>query len=146
MGHSVAVIVRRLRVVNCPAHLRPACIMSRIFLCVAFWGVCAATFAADWPTARHDVQRTACTTQELPEKLYLQWEREFLPLKPAWPDQPKLQIDVAYDPVVAGKRMFVASSRYDNVAALDTETGEELWRFYTDGPVRFAPAVWNHKV
>ena len=121
--------------------------MTRMLLCVALLGACApVSFAADWPMARHDVQRTACTEQELPAQLFLQWEREYLPPRPPWLDQPKMQMDIAYDPVVAGKRMFIGSSRYDCVTALDTETGEELWRFYTDGPVRFAPAVWDEKV
>ena len=31
----------------------------------------------------------------------------------------------------------------DGVAAFDAETGDALWRFFTDGPVRFAPAVWE---
>ena len=72
--------------------------------------------------------------------------RDLPPLRPAWPDQPTLQYDVAYQPVVAGKTLFLASSRADGVAAFDAETGDALWRFFTDGPVRFAPVVWDDKV
>ena len=67
----------------------------------------------------------------------------------AWPDQVEqgyLQFDVSYKPVVLGKRMFVGSAVNDRLTALDTETGEELWRFYADAPIRFAPVAWKDKV
>ena len=86
------------------------------------------------------------TPAELAPTLHLQWVRDLPPLRPAWPDQPTLQYDVAYQPVVAGKTLFLASSRADGVAAFDAETGDALWRFFTDGPVRFAPVVWQDKV
>jgi hypothetical protein len=57
-----------------------------------------------------------------------------------------LQFDLGYEPVALGNRLFVASSRNDSVTALDAETGEELWRFYADGPVRLAPVAWEGKV
>jgi outer membrane protein assembly factor BamB len=102
--------------------------------------------AADWPTWRHDAARSAASPQQLPARLHLQWIRVYPPLTPAWPDQPKLQFDAAYEPVVAGKSLFVASSRTDSVTALDIATGAERWRFFADGPVRFAPAVWEDRV
>ncbi len=85
-------------------------------------------------------------SSDLSSTLYLQWVRDLPPLRGAWPDQPLLQFDVAYQPVVAGKTLFLASSRADGVAAFDAETGDALWRFFTDGPVRFAPFVWRDKV
>jgi hypothetical protein len=39
--------------------------------------------------------------------LRLQWVREYPPLKPAWPDQPKMQFDAAYHPVARGQTLFV---------------------------------------
>jgi outer membrane protein assembly factor BamB len=102
--------------------------------------------AADWPTWRHDAARSAASPQELPARLHLQWVRAYPALTPAWPDQPKLQFDTIYEPVVAGKTLFVGSSRTDRVTALDTATGAEKWHFHTDGPVRFAPAVWEGRV
>jgi outer membrane protein assembly factor BamB len=85
-------------------------------------------------------------SSDLSSTLYLQWVRDLPLLHGAWPDQPLLQFDVAYQPVVAGKTLFLASSRADGVAAFDAETGDALWRFFTDGPVRFAPVVWRDKV
>src|SRR5262245_52739572 len=100
----------------------------------------------DWPMSRYDAGRTAASPHELPARMHLQWVREYPALAPAWPDQPKLQFDAAYDPVVLGRTMFVASPRNDTVTALDTETGEELWTFAGEGPVRFAPVAWEGRV
>jgi len=62
------------------------------------------------------------------------------PPAPAWPaSQSKIRFDAGYEPVVAGKRLFIASMVCDRLSAYDTETGNELWRFYADGPIRLAP-------
>ena len=37
-------------------------------------------------------------------------------------------------------------SAEDLVSAYDLETGEQLWRFYSEGPVRFAPVVFKDRV
>ena len=57
-----------------------------------------------------------------------------------------LGYDASYEPVVLGHTMFVPSMVNDSVTALDTETGQERWRFITEGPVRFAPVAWEGKV
>lgn len=57
-----------------------------------------------------------------------------------------MQFDAGYEPVVLGGTMFVASSGNDRVTALDVDTGEEKWRFYTGGPVRLAPVAWKERV
>ena len=75
--------------------------------------------------------------------LTLRWIRETAPLTPAWPDQPRLQYDAAGRPVPLGNLVLLNSSRTDGVTAFDAATGTEAWRFHTDGPVRFAPAVWD---
>ena len=56
-----------------------------------------------------------------------------------------MQFDRIYEPVVAGKRMYVGSMVNDRLTAYDTDTGRELWRFYVDGPVRLAPSVADGK-
>jgi len=102
--------------------------------------------AADWPMYRHDARRSAASPEELPRELFLQWVKQYPRLDPAWPDQPRLRFDVAYEPVAAGSRLFFGSPANDSVTALDAATGAELWRFYADGPVRFAPAYWQGKL
>jgi len=118
----------------------------RFLVLVALLSAPAASVPHDWPAWRHDSARTAASPQELAPQLHLQWVREYPPLKPAWPDQSRMQFDAAYEPVVLGTLMFVPSPASDSVTALDTRTGAEKWRFFADGPVRFAPAAWDGKV
>ncbi len=89
---------------------------------------------------RHDAGRTASTTQAMPDKLDLIWSHELPPLRPAFKET-RLQFDRSYEPVVAGKRLVVGSSREDCLIAFDTDTGVELWRARANGPVRFAPVI-----
>ncbi len=98
---------------------------------------------ADWPMWRYDANRSAASPEQLPEELHLQWMRAYPPLKPAWPDEPRMRFDVGYEPIVMGQTMFVASSQTGSITALDTETGAEKWKYYAGAPVRFAPVVWN---
>lgn len=102
--------------------------------------------AGDWPMWRHDVSRSAATDERLPDEMYLQWRRELTPLTPAWPEDPRLHFDAVYQPIVAGQHMIVASSVNDSVTAYDATTGELQWRFYADGPVRFAPAALDGRI
>jgi outer membrane protein assembly factor BamB len=101
--------------------------------------------ADDWPMWRSDAGRTGVTQESLPEKLDLKWVRKLPAISPAF-HSPRLQFDAGYEPVVADGRLLVASSRNDSVTAYDTETGKELWGYHTNGPIRFAPAVWEDSV
>ena len=105
-------------------------------------------WAADWPMWRCDAGRTGRSSEPLAGTLHLQWVRHDAPLQPAfWQTrQERVQFDAGYEPVVAGQTMFICSSRNDSVTALSTQTGQLLWRFFAEGPLRFAPAVWEGKV
>jgi outer membrane protein assembly factor BamB len=83
---------------------------------------------------------------DLPAELHLRWVRTLPPPRPAWPDQPKMAFDAAPKPAVIGQTVFVPSTVTDGVTAYDADTGEERWSFTTDGPVRFAPAVWEDRL
>ena len=101
----------------------------------------------DWPTWRYDAARSAACPEELPAELHLQWIRQLASPRPAWPaSQDRLQFDASYEPIVAGNTIFVGSMVCDSVTAYDTQTGIEKWRFYTDGPVRFAPVAYKDKL
>jgi outer membrane protein assembly factor BamB len=107
----------------------------------------AGVSAADWTMWRCDAQRTAYTPEELPETLHLQWVLDLPEPEACWPpEQIRLQFDVSYEPIAAGGMLFVPSMVRDSVTAYDAKTGEEAWRFYADGPVRFAPIYWKGKV
>ncbi len=103
--------------------------------------------AGDWPMWRYDSGRGGSTPHGLPDELHLHWTRQLPEPAPAWPvEQAKLQFDLQAEPVVMGERIFVPSSREDRVTAYSTRTGEELWRFYADGPVRLAPVAHEGRV
>ncbi len=117
--------------------------------CVVFLGLLAAAplHAGDWPAWRHDAGRTASCDEDLSGNLELLWGRRLRPTEPAWPEsQHKLQFDDCHHPVAAGGLAFVASNATDSVAAYRLDTGETVWRFYAEGPVRFAPVVWKKRV
>ena len=117
-----------------------------VVLATAAWMAVSSVHSGDWPMWRHDTLRSGVTTEELGEKLHLQWSREVTPASVAWPNESRLHFDSSIEPIVKGKRMFVGSPVEGSVTAFDTDTGRELWRFYSDGPVRFAPVAWNDTV
>jgi hypothetical protein len=109
---------------------------------VCSMNVCSAD---DWPMWRSDAGRTGVAKESLPENLELKWVRKLPAIEPAF-HSPRLQFDLGYEPVVADGRVLIGSSRDDSVTAFDAETGKELWVYHTNGPVRFAPAVWEESV
>ena len=102
--------------------------------------------APDWPTWRYDAHRSASSPEGLPAELHLQWEHQYTARERVWNDPLNwdvMRYDRNFEPIVVGDTMFLGFSDSDKIVALDTETGEEIWRFYTDGPVRLPPAVWD---
>ena len=104
------------------------------------------TSAADWSMWRHGLERNGVSADPLPSNLHLHWTRELSPPKPAWPNEPRLHFDASYEPVAVGKQLFVGSMVDGSLSAFDVETGVLNWRFYSDGPVRLAPAVADGRV
>ncbi len=123
-----------------PTKLSPLVLMG---ICLSL--ICPEAGGDDWPQWRYDAQRSGNSPEQLPAKLHLQWTRKYHLLKPAWYD-PSIQFDGVYEPVVIGRTLFIGSSLNDSVTAIDTRTGVEKWRFYTGGPVRFAPIGWKDKL
>ena len=118
-------------------------------VCLAF--IVAALYVqpagADWPAYRHDAARSAFTEEPLPDALSLRWSHQAThPPAPAWPREKRMPFDRAFHTVVAEGLVFFGSSAGDKVVALDAETGAPRWVFFTEGPVRFAPAYSNHRL
>jgi outer membrane protein assembly factor BamB len=96
--------------------------------------------------SRCDAARSGNTPEELPRALQLAWGLDLPRLRPAWPDQPRMQFDAIYQPIVLDGRVIIASPQNDAVTAYDLASGKELWRFVTAGPVRLPPAATEGKV
>jgi outer membrane protein assembly factor BamB len=103
--------------------------------------------AADWPTYRGDASRSGYSAETIPNQLRQRWEFR-LPAapKPAWPTSDRMEYDLAFQPIIVGDLVLFGSSADDQVYALDAMTGRIRWRFFSEGPVRFAPAAWKDRV
>ncbi len=109
--------------------------------------------ADDWPTFRHDNRRSAATAEVLPLPLQQLWTyRSPVPPQTAWsgpapwdsyarkvPLAPMRLFDQALFVTAVDDKVLFGSSVDDAVRCLDAGTGEELWYFLTEGPVRLPP-------
>jgi outer membrane protein assembly factor BamB len=130
---------------------RQSAIFFLCALCVLCGYPCAAGVAADWPTYRSDSARSAITSQTVGPELFLQWTyTPAHPPKPAWPmpaeELPRMHNDNAYQVVMAQGAAFFGSCTTDKVYCLDVASGQTRWMFFTEGPVRFAPSVYEGNV
>lgn len=96
---------------------------------------------------RGDAARSAFTSEELPDELHLAWVRqcENAPA-PAWPRVSRMTFDRVHQPVIAGGRIFYGDTVDGAVRAVELGSGRQLWRFDTEGPIRFAPAVFEEQL
>lgn len=103
--------------------------------------------ADDWPMFRSDAARSGYTADTLPQEPLLRWtyQSKHRPA-PAWPTRNRLRFDRAFQPIIVGGVLCFGSSADDKVYALDASTGEVRWTFFTDAPVRFAPAAWKDRL
>jgi outer membrane protein assembly factor BamB len=105
-----------------------------------------AATAADWPQYRADAERSGHTSEALPAELSLAWTyKPVHPPIPAWPRDDRMLFDRAHDVVIGGGVLLFGTSAEGRVIALDPATGEEKWSYFTDAPVRFAPAIWKDR-
>jgi len=128
----------------------------KIILAICFL---AAGVNADWPTSRADNRRSGLSETILTLPLHPAWSHNFGMPQTAWSEparqdayrenvglQPQRNYDLVYHPVTANGRVYFSSSSDNAVHCLDAATGKELWVFFTDGPVRIAPTVYNGNI
>jgi outer membrane protein assembly factor BamB len=130
--------------------VRQRCTVSiAIIACVA---VITPTLAAaeNWPMWRYDAGRSAASANRLPtEELKLLWKRDFSPRQQAWDDPLNLDLmtyDRTFEPIVQDGRIFLSFNDQDKLLALDAASGRELWTFFADAPIRFAPVADNDQL
>ena len=103
----------------------------------------------DWPMWRSTAGRTAASSASLPDDLQLLWTRRFAPRQPTWDDPLNLDLmtyDRVFEPIVLDGRLFMGFNDRDKLVAFGTDTGKELWSFFTEAPVRLPPAGWEGHV
>ena len=113
-----------------------------------------------WPTYMRDNARTGIALEKAALPLTLRWSYQSRTAPaPAWPPparqdfwnghtnlQPRVIYDRTFHTVSAEGRVFFGSSADDQVTCLDLATGEQLWTFFTEGPVRLAPHLADGRV
>ena len=137
-------------------------LLSVVFAAVCVFGCFQAAVAEDWPTYMHDNHRSGVTSEQLDMPLTQGWvyNTNRTP-QPAWAETParaaiwqrllgdydsRVAYDLAYQVAVVGNSVYFGLSNGDTVLCLDTDDGSERWKFFTNGPVRFAPTVSSGKV
>ena len=112
-----------------------------------------------WPTYRRDSTRSGSAPTALELPISLLWQVANPTPRPAWPPPAKrdfwnkkhdLRARVTYDHVdhvVAQDQVVIqGSSAADYVTCRDLATGQERWRFVSEGPVRLAPNIADKRV
>jgi outer membrane protein assembly factor BamB len=121
--------------------------MWRTWLALLVFLVAHSGAWADWPQVRGNAARSGWTADALPAKFAPVWSyRPTHGPQPAWPREDRVIDDRAFHVTSADGSVFFGSSVEGTVTALDAATGDVRWTFYTDGPVRFAPAIWRDRV
>ncbi len=128
--------------------------------CFFLWASTIEGVTQGWPTYRHDIQRSGVTEELIQPPFEQAWIYESpYPPQPAWPGparrdgwhkvdnlKPRVIFDWAFHVVAQDHRIFFGSSVDDQVYCLDAKTGEVLWSYFTEAPIRLAPTIWDGKV
>ncbi|MDA7628127.1 PQQ-like beta-propeller repeat protein, partial [Verrucomicrobia bacterium] len=120
------------------------------------WGLCAglictSVLGGNWPAYRADINRSAIGQSALGSILSPEWVfHPDQPPIPAWPmpgeETPRMHTDRAFHVVVSERTAIFGSSVDHLLRALDTRTGKLKWRFFAEGPIRFAPYIDGGRV
>ncbi|MBL4884550.1 MAG: PQQ-like beta-propeller repeat protein, partial [Planctomycetaceae bacterium] len=108
---------------------------------------CRKMQAADWPMYRGDASRSGFTEEQIPNQFSLRWVHKAQnPPQPAWFMSQRMEFDTVFEPIIMGETVYWGSSVDDQVYAVDMKTGKVKWTFFTEAPIRFAPAGWNDRL
>ena len=123
-----------------------------------FIGVCVS--AADWPTYRGDDARSGVSTEQLKLPLKNSWVHQPLHApRPAWRGPAKADLynkqfklknrqlfDHTFHVIADGQSVYFGSSADDQIHCLELNSGEKRWSYFTEGPVRFAPTLYERRL
>lgn len=132
------------------ANTSPGRIIVRL-TCLSLVLFAAPAALGEWSTHRGDNRRSGSTKVKVATPLRLEWvyQAKHSP-RPAWPmpaeEMPRTHADNASHVVVAEGLAYFGSSVDDAVYAVDVAKGAIRWRYFTEGPVRFAPALADGRI
>ena len=121
----------------------------------------AFVYGDDWPTRLHDISRCGVSSEQLTMPLSQAWvyETDNAP-ESAWTEspavhdyyhywfnlKPRQNYDFSFDTSVSGGFLYFGSSNTGQISCLNAVTGQEVWTYFTEGPVRFAPTIADGKI
>ena len=85
--------------------------------------------ASEWPTFRHDNQRTGYVKTDVPADVEQSWKKDF---------GKKIS-----QPTVAAGKLFLSAVDEHTIYALDAASGREIWHFVADGRVDSSPTIYR---
>jgi len=99
----------------------------------------------NWPCYKGNHFRTSYTASGLSASLKMSWSYEFLERpQMAWPGiDSRNSFDAAFEPIIAENKVYFGNSNDNAVYGMDINNGEIIWQFFTQGPIRYAPAYWQ---
>jgi outer membrane protein assembly factor BamB len=123
-----------------------------------FCALIATVYSAEWPTLRHDQRRSGVTDESLSVTQFRNvwtWKSP-LPPAPAWPDSARWDAyaklsglrsmrdyDPVFHPIASEQFVYFASNADDTVRCLEIASGDLIWQFTADAPVRVAPTLFD---
>jgi len=102
-----------------------------------------------WPQYRADAERSGFVADEFGGPLVLEWvyQPRQVPVRAWLGEDTRMSFDQSHHPLVVSDGMvLLVSSAECSIIALDARTAAERWRYITDAPVRFAPALGEGRV
>jgi len=117
-----------------------------------------ASQAAEWTTYRNDNNRSGATAENLQFPLNAIWNDSAPGVpKTAWsgPDRRvierkelrhRVRFDDAFQVVAGAGHVYFGSTVDHQLHCLDGTTGDEVWTFFTGGPIRLAPTLLKDRV
>ena len=114
--------------------------------------------ADDWPTYLKSNARVGAVAESLAFPLSRQWiaSPSEAPEK-SWPGpqnrefekkklRSRMTFDDAFHVAIVGDRLFYGSSVDHQMRCVDLTSGEVVWTFFSEGPIRLAPTVFDGRV
>ena len=116
------------------------------------------TVAEDWPTYLRDIRRSGSTAESISFPVNPQWsyssyaepqtgntgpEGRTIENKKL---RPRIAFDDAFHVAVVADRVYFGSSVDHQMRCVNAATGQLVWTFYCDAPIRLAPTVANGRI
>ncbi len=118
---------------------RLSCAVVLAWVVLALGLMSCTLLGEDWPMWRGDSMRSASSTESLPNMLRMEHVLRGTARKQGWEDP--LNADVmAYDrilePILLGGQLLFGCNESDKVVSYDLKSGQLMWSYFADGPVR----------